>query len=62
MTQNEYREFIEDVSSTTNEFKNWLNDVVLRGDRVKFPYSFDEFQTSLRFEDQKMHLMIDIED
>lgn len=62
MTVNEYREFLEDFSFTVSEFKKWLNDVVLRGDRVKFPYRVDEFGTSLKFEDQKMHIMVDIED
>jgi len=62
MTTNEYREFLEDFSFTVSEFKKWLNDVVLRGDRVQFPYTMEEFQTSLRFEDQKMHLLIDVED
>jgi hypothetical protein len=51
MTVNEYREFLEDFSFTVSEFKKWLNDVVLRGDRVLFPYRVDEFQTSLKFED-----------
>lgn len=62
LTVNEYREFLEDFSFTASEFKKWLNDVVLRGDRVTFPYKMEEFQTSLRFEDSKMHLMLDVED
>jgi|DEB0MinimDraft_12_1074336.scaffolds.fasta_scaffold27857_1 hypothetical protein len=62
LTTNEYREFLEDMSFSTAEFKKWLNDVVLRGDRVKFPYNLKEFQTSLQFEKQKLHVMIDIED
>jgi hypothetical protein len=62
MTVNEYREFLEDFSFTVSEFKKWLNDVVLRGDRVLFPYTIDEFETSLKFEDQKMHLMFGVED
>lgn len=51
MTVNEYREFLEDFSFTVSEFKKWLNNVVLRGDRVLFPYSVDEFATTLKFED-----------
>lgn len=47
MTVNEYREFLEDFSFTVSEFKKWLNDVVLRGDRVHFPYIVEEFKTSL---------------
>ena len=62
MTSNEYREFLEDVSFTTSEIKKWLNDVVLRGDNILFPYAMDEFETYLKFESQKMHVMIDIED
>ena len=62
LTVNEYREFLEDFSFTASEFKKWLNDVVLRGDRITFPYTMDEFQTSVRFEDSKMHLLIDVED
>jgi hypothetical protein len=45
MTVNEYREFLEDFSFTVSEFKKWLNDVVLRGDRVTFPYMVEEFDT-----------------
>jgi len=62
ITANEYREFLEDFSFTASEMKKWLNDVVLRGDKVKFPYNLEEFQTFLRFESEKMHIMIDIED
>jgi hypothetical protein len=62
MTVNEYREFLEDFSFTVSEFKKWLNDVVLRGDRVLFPYTIEEFETSLKFEDQKMHLLFGVED
>jgi len=62
MTQNEYREFLEDMSFSTSEFKKWLNDVVLRGDRVRFPYNLKEFQTSLNFQKNKVHVMIDVED
>jgi hypothetical protein len=62
MTQNEYREFLEDMSFSTSEFKKWLNDVVLRGDRVKFPYNLKEFKTSLNFQKQKVHVLVDVED
>lgn len=60
MTPNDYREFLEDFSFTVSEFKKWLNTVIFRGDRVKFPYKLDEFKTSVRFEDQKMHVMIGV--
>lgn len=36
--------------------------MVLRGSNVEFPYKFDEFRTFLRFENQKVHVMIDVED
>lgn len=62
MTVNEYQEFLEDWSFTTSEFKKWMNDVILRGDRVSFPYSLKEFQTSLNFQPNKVHVMVDIED
>lgn len=62
MTTNEYREFLEDVSFTVSECKTWLNDVILRGNKVRFPYAVEEFKTTLNFEDAKMHLMLDIED
>jgi hypothetical protein len=39
-----------------------MNDVVLRGDRVLFPYKMDEIKTFLRFEDQKMYVMLDVAD
>ena len=62
MTTNQYREFLEDFSFTMSEMKKWLNDVVFRGDRVRFPYSLKEFQTSVQFQKNKMHVMIDVED
>lgn len=62
LTTNEYREFLEDISFTVSEAKTWLNDVVLRGNKVRFPYAVEEFKTTLKFEAQKMHLMLDIED
>ena len=62
MTSNDYREFLEDFSFTVSEFKKWLNMVIFRGNRVKFPYKMEEFKTSVRFEDQKMHVMIGVED
>ena len=62
MTANEYREFLEDMSFTTTEIKKWLNDVVLRGDNAHMPYRMDEFNTWFKFESQKVHIMIDVED
>lgn len=62
MTANEYREFLEDFSFTMSEYRKWLNDVVLRGDKVTFPYHLDEFETSLNFQKQKLHVMIGVED
>lgn len=62
ITVNEYREFLEDFSFTVSEFKKWMNDVILRGDRVKFPYKIEEFDTRLKFEEQKMHIMLGVED
>merc|ERR1719498_2086548 len=62
ITTNEYREFLEDFSFTVSEFKKWLNDVVFRGDKITFPYKMEEFRTTLQFEDQKMHIMVDVED
>ena len=32
-----------------NEMKKWLNDVVLRGDNIVFPYAMDEIETFIRF-------------
>lgn len=62
ITANEYREFLEDFSFTCEEFKNWLNSVVLRGNRVRFPFHPTELQSSVKFEDQKMHIMFEPED
>ena len=62
MTANEYREFLEDMSFTCTEIKKWLNDVVLRGDNAHLPYTLSEFNTWFKFENQKVHVMIDIED
>ena len=41
MTMNEYREFMEDVQSTAATLMKWNNDVILRGDRIVFPYAMD---------------------
>jgi hypothetical protein len=41
MTVNEYREFMEDVQSTAATLMKWNNDVILRGDRIVFPYAMD---------------------
>lgn len=62
LSEEDYQTFIEDFELTLSEFKRWMNDVVLRGDRVVFPYKLDEFKTFLKFEDEKMHVMIDIAD
>lgn len=62
MTSNEYREFLSDFSLTMSEFKKWLQDVVLRGDRVTFPYNFREFDTTLKFSKKQLHVMIDVGD
>lgn len=62
MTSNEYQEFLEDFSLTVGEFKKWMNDVVLRGDRVTFPYNLEEFDTTVKFHPGTMHVMIDVED
>lgn len=62
LTVNEYREFLEDFSFTCSEFKKWLNSVILRGNRVKFPYHMNEIETELKFEDRKVHIMLDIKD
>lgn len=51
LTVNEYREFIEDFSTATSVFKNWLNNFVLTGDNILFPYSIGEYDTTLKFED-----------
>lgn len=50
MTEADYRDFLEDAQLTTLELKEWLNLVVLRGRKVRFPYTVDELQTHLRFE------------
>ena len=60
LTVNEYREFLSDFSLTAAEFRKWLDDVVLRGDRVKFPYGMSEFETTLRFWKKQLHVMIDV--
>ena len=62
VTPNEYREFLEDMSFTTTEIKKWMNDVVLRGGNAHMPYNMKEFQTWFKFESQKVHIMIDVED
>lgn len=62
MTTNDYREFLEDVSFTVKEFKNWLNEIVFKGDDVRFPWTVDELETSVSFENHKLHVMIDVED
>jgi len=62
VTANEYREFLQDFSFTLGETKKWLNEVAFRGDRVKLPFRSDEFQTTVDFGSQKMHVYIEVED
>lgn len=42
ITTNEYREFLEDFSFTANEAMKWMNSVILRGNRVRFPFKMDQ--------------------
>jgi hypothetical protein len=62
ITPNEYREFIQDLSFSVSELKEWMNDVVLRGDDVKFPYYPDEFDTEVVFTEHQMTVMIEVGD
>ena len=62
ITEDDYQEYLDDLSFSMSEFKKWMNDVVLRGDRVIFPYHMNEFETSVKFSDEQMRIMIEIED
>ena len=62
MTSNQYREFLEDFSLSSNYFKKWLNTEVLRGPKMNLPFTFDEFDLKAYFEYKKMTLMVGVED
>jgi len=61
MTEADYREFVSTFGFTLNYLKKWLNDVVLRNGIV-FPYNTHEFDTSLKFAEKSMHIIIEVED
>ena len=62
MSEEDYHGFLNDFSLTASEFRKWLNDVVLRGDRITFPYNIDEFNTFLKFSPENVHVMIDVKE
>lgn len=55
----EYREFISTFGFTMNYMKKWLNQVVFR-QGLKFPFRMEELETQLKFQEQSMHILIDV--
>lgn len=62
ITEDDYQEYLDDLSFSFSEFKKWMNDVALRGDRVVFPYHPTEFATSVKIDEGHMRVMFEIED
>ena len=61
LTENEYREFLSTYGFAMNFIKKWMNDVYLRNG-IFFPYGMEEFYTSVYFQEQSMHVMLEVED
>jgi hypothetical protein len=61
LTENEYREFLSTYGFAMNWVKKWMNDVYLRNG-ILFPWGMDEFYTSVYFQEQSMHIMLEVED
>lgn len=61
LTTTEYKEFLSTFSYSMNYFKNWLNTKHLP-DGIRFPWTLDEFNSNLRFQEKSMHIMLEVED
>ena len=61
LTENEYREFLSTYGFAMNYIKKWMNDVYLRNG-IMFPYGMDEFYTSVYYQEQSMHIMLEVEE
>ena len=60
MTEVEYREFLSSWGFTMTYLKKWVNeDVLVNG--IQFPYTMEEFYTTLKFKEKSMHLMLEVE-
>ena len=62
ITENDYQEFLEDLSLSISFFKEWMNKVILRGDHIRYPYNVGELYTQIYFQPEQMLVFIDIED
>lgn len=45
ITENDYQEFLEDLSLSVSFLKDWMNKVILRGDHIRYPYTVEEMYT-----------------
>lgn len=61
LTENEYREFLSTYGFAMNYIKKWMNDVYLRNG-ILFPYGMDEFYTTVYYQEQSMHIMLEVEE
>lgn len=48
MTENEYKNFLSDLSLSFDIIKKYYNNVILR-DGIPFPYDTDQFYTKVKF-------------
>ena len=49
ISRNEYIEFKREMAEAIKYFKDFMNSEVLIGDRVRFPYAFNEIDSTLEF-------------
>lgn len=60
-TESEYREFISDFGFFLNYIRKYLNNVHFQ-DGLQLPWTADEIEFDLQFEEQQMHVFIDLTD
>ena len=60
-TEAEYREFISDFGFYLNYLRKYLNNVHFQ-DGLSLPWTAEEIKFDLQFEEQQMHVFIDLTD
>jgi len=61
MTEGDYAEFVSTFGFMLNHLKRWLNDDVF-SKGWPFPFSMDEFATSVTFKEKSFHMMLEVEE
>jgi hypothetical protein len=61
MTDNEYSEYLRTFGFMNNYLKKWLNEEYFKGG-IATPYNVEEFMTTLKFKEESMHIMLEVEE